>query len=171
MLAKRAVNGALPIIAAARKLQDELLTPTLPEPAGDDPLDDARRAVASLKKTALMVLGTAMQTYGAKLADEQEVLTLTADIIIDVFAAESALLRGAAAKQPLHQTAARLAVDGAAGRVELAARAALAAMSDGDTRRTLLAALRRVMKVAAADTIALRRQLADAVADRRVYPF
>ena len=171
MLAKRAVKGTLPIITAARRLQDELLTPSLPEPTGDDPLAEARKAVASLKKTALMVLGTAMQTYGTKLADEQEVLTLAADIIIDVYAAESALLRAVASNHPLHHAAAQLAVDGAAGRVELAARAALTAMSDGDTRRTLLAALRRVMKVAPADTIALRRQLADAVAERRVYPF
>ena len=44
-----------------------------------------------------MVLGTAMQTYGDKLTDQQEVLTLAADIIIDVFAAESALLRAAQA--------------------------------------------------------------------------
>jgi alkylation response protein AidB-like acyl-CoA dehydrogenase len=171
LLAKRAVKGSLPIIAAARRLQDELLTPSLPDPAGDEPLDEARRAVASLKKVALMVLGTAMQTYGAKLADEQEVLMRTADIVIDVYAAESALLRATAARQPLHDSAARLIVSDAAGRIELAARDALAGMADGDTRRTLLAALRRLMKVAPVNTVAIRRQLADAVTERRVYPF
>ena len=50
-----------------------------------------------MKKVALMVLGTAMQTYGDRLTDEQEVLTLAADVIIDVYAAESTLLRAAAA--------------------------------------------------------------------------
>ncbi|MGH9374200.1 MAG: acyl-CoA dehydrogenase, partial [Vicinamibacterales bacterium] len=171
MLAKRAVKGSLPIIAAAKRLQDELLTPSIPEPAGDDPLDDARRAVASVKKAALMVLGTAMQTYGAKLADEQEVLTRAADIIIDLYAAESAFLRGRAAGTQLHAAAARLVVNDAAGRVELAARDALAAMAEGDTLRTLLAALRRLMKVPPINTVAVRRQLADAVVERRVYPF
>ena len=66
------------------------------------PARRARRAVAAMKKVALMVLGTAMQTYGDRLADEQEVLIAAADIIIDVYAAESALLRAAAAgRSPL----------------------------------------------------------------------
>jgi hypothetical protein len=53
----------------------------------------------------------------------------------------------------------------------MAARDALAGMAEGDTLRTLLAALKRLMKVTPANAIALRRQLADAVAERRVYPF
>ena len=171
MLAKRAIKGTLPIIAAARRLQDEILSPSLAEPAGEDALDGARRAVASMKKTALMVLGTAMQTYGAKLADEQEVLTRAADILIDLYAAESVVLRASAAGTPLHEAAARVYASDAAGRVELAARDALAAMAEGDTLRTLLAALKRLMKVPPVNTVALRRQLADAVAERRVYPF
>ena len=170
MLAKRAVKGALPIIAAARQLQDELLTPSLPEQLGDDPLDAARRTVASMKKVALMVLGTAMQTYGQALGEQQEVLTRTADIVIDVYAAESSLLRAAGAG-PLHHAAATLVVNDAAGRVELAARDALAAMTEGDMLRTLLAALRRLLKAPPVNTVALRRQLADAAVERRVYPF
>ena len=74
MLARRAVKGGLPLIAAARKLQDELLTPTAMDLPGDRPFEAEQRAVASMKKVALMVLGTAMQTYGDKLADQQEVL-------------------------------------------------------------------------------------------------
>jgi Acyl-CoA dehydrogenase, C-terminal domain len=171
MLAKRAVKGSLPIIAAARRLQDELLTPSLADPLGDDPLDAARRSVANMKKIALMVLGTAMQTYGARLADEQEVLTRAADVIIDVYAAESAWLRASAARGPLHEAAACVFINDALGRVELAARDALAAMTDGDTLRTLLAALRRLAKAMPVNTVALRRQIADAVTERRVYPF
>jgi hypothetical protein len=171
MLAKRAVKGTLPIIPAARRLQDELLTPSLPEPAGADALEGARRAVAGMKKVALMVLGTAMQTHGAKLADEQELLTRTADIVIDLFAAESGLLRAEAAGGALHHATAQVLVHDAAGRVELAAREALAAMTEGDTLRTLLAALRRLLKVAPINTVALRRRVADAVSERRVYPF
>ena len=93
MLVRRAVKGDLPLIPAAKKLQDEILTPSMPEPASGAPLEGERQAVTALKKVALMVLGTAMQTYGEKLTDQQEVLTLAADIIIDVFAAESVLLR------------------------------------------------------------------------------
>jgi hypothetical protein len=171
MLARRAVKGTLPIIAAARRLQDELLTPSLAEPATDDPLDEAGRTVSGMKKATLMVLGTAMQTYGAKLAEEQELVTRTADMVIGLYGAESSLLRARASGGALHVAAARLAVHDAAGRVELAAREALAAMAEGDTLRTLLAALRRFMKAQPVNTVALRRQLADALAERRVYPF
>jgi alkylation response protein AidB-like acyl-CoA dehydrogenase len=170
MLARRAVKGGLPLIPAAKKLQDELLTPALPEPPGDAPLEAERRAVAAMKKAALMLLGTAMQTYGEKLGEEQEVLTAIADVVIDVFAAESALLRAAGASE-LHAAAARVCVNDAAGRVELAARGTLAAMADGDNLRTLLAALRRLLKVPPANTVALRRQIADAVINRKGYPF
>ena len=182
MLARRAVKGALPLIAAAKKLQDELLTPALAGPPDDAPFEAERRAVTAMKKAALMVLGTAMQTYGEKLADQQEVLSAAADIIIDAFAAESAMARAAAAATPsasadvratprLHQAAAQVAVNDAAARIEMATRTALAAMADGDTLRTLLAALRRIMKVSPVNTVALRREIADAVVERKGYPF
>ena len=97
MLARRAIKGDVPIIAAAKALQDELLgPPSLPSArTSDSPLAEERRAVEAFKKTALMVFGLAMQTYGQKLADQQEVLMNIADIMIDVFSAESAVLRAA----------------------------------------------------------------------------
>jgi hypothetical protein len=179
MLAKRAMKGALPLIPAAKRLQDDLLTPSMPEPAGDGALEGETRTVAAMKKTALMLLGTAMQTYGLQLTDEQEVLTIAADVAIDVYAAESALLRaqqvrlqpGGGASPDLHEAAAKVIVNDAAARVEIAARAGLAAMAEGDTLRTLLAALRRIMKTTPVNTVALRRQVADAVTNRKGYPF
>jgi alkylation response protein AidB-like acyl-CoA dehydrogenase len=176
MLARRAVKGGLALIPAARKLQDEILTPSLPEPPGDGPLDGEQRAVAAMKKVALMVLGTAMQTYGEKLTDEQEILSATADIVIDVYSSESVLLRalsadGASKSAALHADAASVFVNDAAGRVELAARNALAAMAEGDTLRTLLAALRRLMKTTPVNTVVRRRRIADAVVDGKGYPF
>jgi hypothetical protein len=170
MLIRRAVKGTLPLISAAKRLQDELLSPSLPSGRADDgePLEEELRAVASFKKVALMVLGTALQTHGEKLPDQQELLGYAADILIDTYAAESAALRARAAAAArhqhaaLHEAAARTFVNDAAQRVEMAARSALAALADGDTLRTLLAALRRVLKVTPVNTVALRRQLADA---------
>src|SRR3954471_7167636 len=86
MLARRALKGGLPLIPAAKRLMDEIMTPAAPE-TDAAPFDAERRAVAAMKKTALMVLGTAMQTYGDALADEQEVLLCAADIVIEAFAA------------------------------------------------------------------------------------
>ena len=171
MLARRAVKGSLPLIPAAKKLMDEIMAPPAMEAAADAPLATERRTVTAMKKVALMVLGTAMQTYGAKLADEQEVLLAAADIAIDTYASESAMLRAAQAGGALHEAAARVFVNDAATRIEASAKTALAAMAEGDTLRTLLAALRRLLKVTPINTVALRRQLADATVERKTYPF
>jgi len=174
MLIRRALKGGLPLIPAAKQLQEEILTPSLAEPPSDEPLENAKRTVASLKKVALVVLGTAMQTYGEKLTDQQELLTLGADIIMDVFAAESVVLRAARMSSPQSSNgiaAAEVYVADAAGRVEIAARSALAAMTEGDNLRTLLAALRRLLKPAPINTVARRRQIADAIIERKAYPY
>jgi alkylation response protein AidB-like acyl-CoA dehydrogenase len=173
MLIRRALKGSLPLIAVAKKLQDEILTPAPADLSSDEPLAAEGRTVAALKKVGLLVLGTAMQTYGEKLTEEQEVLTLAADILIDVFAAETVVLRASAAitQRELYHAVARVFVQDAANRAETAARTALAAMSEGDMLRTLLAALRRLLKVAPVNTVALRRAIADAVLERKAYVF
>jgi alkylation response protein AidB-like acyl-CoA dehydrogenase len=176
MLARRAVKGDLPLIAAARALQDELMAPPALPPADEAALGEELRAVDAFKKTAVMLLGLAMQTYGAKLSDEQEVLMHLADVIIDVFSAESAALRARAAadrrdpKAALHADAAKTFVSDAALRIDASARQALAAMAQGDTLRTTLAALRRVLKVTPVNTVATRRRLADATVANGAYP-
>jgi len=178
MLARRAVKGDLPLIAAARELQNEILGgPTALEPVGDTPLEQELRATAAFKKVALMVIGMAMQTYGDKLADEQEVLTCAADIIIDAYGSESAVLRAldadarSLATSALQIDAARVFVNDAAGRIELAAKDALAAMAEGDTLRTMLVALRRLLKGTPVNAVLLRRRLAEATTIRGGYPF
>jgi alkylation response protein AidB-like acyl-CoA dehydrogenase len=177
MLARRAVKGDLPLIPAAKALQEELLSPPAAPSFDEGILSEERRAVAAFKKVALMVLGLAMQTFGAKLTDEQEVLMHAADILMDVFAAESALLRAEAAshakapKAALHVDAARVFVNDAALRVDASARQALAATVDGDTLRTMLAALRRLLKVTPVNTVVMRRRLADETVAKAGYPF
>ena len=177
MLARRAVKGDLALIPAAKALQDELLgPPSMPE-SDAAPLADERRAVAAFKKVALMLAGLAMQTYGTKLGDEQEVLMHVADVMIDVYGAESAVLRASspgARQSPraaLHDAAAQVFVNDAAFRVEASARQALAAMAEGDTLRTMLAGLRRLLKVTPINTVVLRRRLADEAVARGAYPF
>jgi alkylation response protein AidB-like acyl-CoA dehydrogenase len=178
MLARRAVKGSLPLIAAAKALQEELLSPpSLPSSPSTDGLAAERAIVNGMKKVGLAVLGTAMQTYGEKLADQQEVLSFTSDIIMDVFVAESSLLRAvqAAADDPnrgaLHDAAARIIVHGALNRVDAASREALACLAQGDTLRTLIAAQRRWLKSTPANLVTARRTLADELVQRRKYPF
>jgi len=172
MLIRKAMKGDLPLIPAAKALQDELMgPPAMPSDAGDNA---EQRAIDAYKKVALMLFGLAMQTYGPKLTDEQEVLMHLADITMEVFAAESALLRAMSMKGPqagLEMDAARVYVNDAALRVEASARQALAAMTEGDMLRTTLAALRRLLKVNPINTVALRRRIADETVKRGGYPF
>ena len=177
MLIRRAVKGDLPLIPAAKALQDELMGPAAMPTADEAVLGEELRAVEAFKKTALMLFGVAMQTYGEKLTDQQEVLMHLADIAIDVFSAESSTLRARAAsdskqaKAALHVDAARVFVNDAALRIDASARQALAAMAEGDTLRTMLAALRRLLKVTPVNTVVMRRRLADETVARGGYPF
>ena len=177
MLLRRALKGHLPLIEAAQQVQNEILnlTPTI--------LDNNRllapqvTAVGMFKKVALAVLGLALQTYGDKLSDQQEILSLTADILIDVFTAETILHRALQSSASgtstavLQVEAVRSFVSDATGRIELAARSALAAMTEGDNLRIQLAALRRLLKVTPVNTVSIRRQLADQVVARAGYIF
>ena len=177
MLIRRALKGDLPLIPAAKALQDDLLGPPQAPSMDDGVLADEHRAVEAFKKTALMVLGLAMQTFGQKLTDEQEVLMHAADILMDVFAAESAVLRAEATSSrkagnaSLHVDAARVFVNDAALRIDASAKQALAATVDGDMLRMMLAGLRRLIKVTPVNTAALRRRLADETVARGAYPF
>ena len=177
MLVRRAVRGQLPLIEAARALQDELLSPPPLDAGGDGHLAPQAGAVRMFKKAGLAVLGLAMQTYGEKLTDQQELLSFTADILIDAYAAESMVHRarqahdGGAGTADLQADAARAYVSDAAGRIDAAARSALAAMAEGDALRTHLAALRRLLKVPPVNTVAIRRRLADQTVERAGYIF
>jgi hypothetical protein len=164
-------------VPAARRLQDEILSPSIsaPQALDESPLQQETRTVDAFRKVALIVLGSAMQTYGEGLNDEQEVLGFAADVLIDLFAADSAVLRAREAVRTgdphaaLHEAAARVFVHGAAGRVDAAAREACSAMAEGDPLRTLLAALRRVLKVQPMNSVALRRRLAASVTEHGRY--
>ena len=175
MLVRRALKGHLPLIAAARKLQDEILSPAPPAAPDDSYLAPQIAAVRMFKRAGLAVLGLAMQTYGEKLTDQQEVLSLEADILIDTYAAESmvhrALGAGESGAGALQADATRAFVSDAAVRIETAARSAIAAMAEGDTLRTHLAALRRLLKVNPVNTVAIRRRLADEAVARGGYIF
>jgi len=175
MLIKKAVKGDLPLMAAAKALQAELVGPPAMH-EDDGPLAAERRATIGFKKVVLQVAGVAMQRHGERLQDEQEVMCHLADIVIDAYAAESAVLRAqAATARPgdasLHVAAATAVVHEASGRIELSARSALAALAEGDTARVHLAALRRLLKLVPANLVEVRRRLADATVAAGGYPF
>jgi alkylation response protein AidB-like acyl-CoA dehydrogenase len=179
MLTKRAVKGDLALIPAARGLLDEVMGPPslIAESGQEHLLAPEAKAVEAFKKVTVLALGAAMERFGRTLQDEQEVLLWIADLAIDTYASESALARTITAEAitpstiGLHHAAARTFISDAALRVETTARQILAAIAEGDTLRTHLAALRRVLKVLPADTVRCRRVLADATVERGGYLF
>jgi alkylation response protein AidB-like acyl-CoA dehydrogenase len=177
MLMKRAMAGALPLIPAGMKLQEEILAGPSFEDAPTGEFAEEEKAVEQAKKIFLMASGTAMQKFREKLAEEQEVMGSLANIVMDVYAMESCLRRAqkaSAAKSSIASLmgdATRAFTYDAMDRVEKDARVALAACADGDTLTTQLAVLRRFAKHAPVNTIAIRRRIADAVLAQDRYPF
>jgi alkylation response protein AidB-like acyl-CoA dehydrogenase len=178
MLMKRAMTGALPLIPAAMRLAGEVLSGPQMEDAPTGEFAEEERIVAGAKKAFLLAAGSAVQKYREQLADQQEVVGALSNIVMKIYAMESSLRRAqksvTARKSEATSamvSAARCILQDGADKIEHEARAALAAVSDGDTLRTNLAVLRRFLKRDAVDTIALRRKVADLVYAGGNYPF
>ena len=177
MLIKRAMGGQLPLIPAAMKLADEILAGPSFEEAPEGVLAAEAKVVANAKKMFLQAAGGAVQKYMQKLADEQELIGALSNVVMEIYAMESCLLRaqksaaskGEAASQTMID-AARVFINDAAERVESEARRAIAAIHDGDMLITQMAVLKRFAKRPAVDTIALRRGVAAAVQSQDRYP-
>jgi len=178
-LMKAALSGRLALLPAAQALMDEILSPSM---AGFD-LDDSllateQKLAQNAKKVALMTLGTAAQKYMMGLSEQQEILMSIADITMDTYAMESAILRtkkmaaasGEDSAAPYAEIT-RVFCNDAIERIEAAAKNTLAAMAEGDELRTLLAALRRFTKMTPMNTVAARQRIAQAMieANRYVY--
>ena len=167
----------VPIFQKAMALLDELTSGPSRETPDEGFLTAEARMLAGAKKVALMCLGTAVQKRGEALKDDQEVLAHFADIAMETYALESALLRTrkrAAARGEdatrLQEAAVRCYAQDAMDDIEASARKLLAAVEEGDTLRTLLAALKRFTKRDLANTVALRRQVAEAAIEAGGYP-
>jgi butyryl-CoA dehydrogenase len=164
---KRAVAGQLPLLAAIKKLMDEVMAGPTAAEEREGPLSAEYQLLANVKKLALFAAGAASQKYMMGLSDEQEVMGALADCIMEVFALESCILRTekliaakgeGAAKQAIAMT--RYYAAKAAQTVELSARKVIATVVEGDMLRTQMAILRRLAKHEPADTIGLGRQIA-----------
>ena len=165
-LMKSAMAGKLALMPAIKNLMDEVMSGPVEKEEREGPLAEQFDLLAGAKKTALFAAGVATQKYMQKIADEQEVMGAIADMIIEVFAMESTLLR---AQKMVHAGKGTTSIPVAMAQlyaakgmdvVELAARKVIAAAAEGDMLKTQTAILRRLAKHDAIDTIALRRQVA-----------
>ena len=177
-LMKRALSGQLPLLGAIKKLMDDVTQPPSFETAAnaDEPLAREAELLAAVKKMALFAAGVASQRFMTALQDQQEVMADLADIIMQVYALESAVLRArklAEAKGSTSEVATAmtgLLADESMGLAELAARRVLAACADGDLLRTQLAILRRLARFTPADAVGLSRTVARHCVQLERYP-
>jgi hypothetical protein len=126
----------------------------------------------------LLAAGGAIEKFGEKLAEEQELIGALANIVIEIYAMESGLLRAQKAASSKGEAATssmidatRVFIDDAAGRVYREAKRAIAAVHEGEMLMTQLTMLKRLDERPAVDTIALRRRIANAVHAQDRYPF
>src|SRR5450631_4240314 len=166
-LLKRAMSGQLPLMPAIKKLMDEVLAgPSVGEEL-EGPLTEERKLVGQAKELGLFVAGAATQKYMQAIQDQQEVMGAIADMTIEAYAMESAVLRAqkmvekqgeASAALPIAMT--RVYLTQALDKVESAAKKVIADVAEGDMLRTQLAIVRRLSKHEPFNTIALRQQIA-----------
>ena len=175
-LLKRAMSGQLPLMPAIKKLMDEVLSGPAVGEELDGLLTEERKVVGQAKKLGLFAAGAATQKYMQAIEDQQEIMGAIADMTIESYAMESAVLRAqkiaetkgeAAAAVPIAMT--RVYLTQAMEKIESAAKKVIAAVADGDMLRTQLAILRRLGKYEPFNTIELRQQIAQKVIERGKY--
>jgi hypothetical protein len=175
---KRAMKGELDIMKPAMAVQGELMA--IPS-FGDEPtgfLEKEMIAVGQAKKAILMIAGAAAQKYMAKLDREQMILMEIADMLIEVFAAESTVLRTQKIAELRGEEAASLYTDmtktfvsDAMERINSSGRHALYAFADGDALKMMLMGLKRFTKTDPYNTTEARKRIAEAIIEANDYPF
>lgn len=179
MLMKRAMKGQLDLMTPAMAVQKELMSVPDFAPSTEEGLFiKEKKVIGNLKKASLMVAGAAVQKFMMKLADEQEILMNLADMIIEVYAAESSILRveklasmRGASNVSIEKEMAMIYLYGATEKVSSSGREAIYAFAEGDELRLMLLGLKRFTKIDPYNLKVARRKVADHVIDKGQYPF
>jgi len=167
---RAAMKGELPLLDAVKEVMGELMSyrPAMSEEEGI--LEKEQKMVAMAKKIALLAAGAATQKYMEKLGNEQEIVALIADIIIEICAMESSLLRSlkkfqkeGEEKAKIQIAATKVYINDSFPRVDIMARQVFAAISEGEELRTQLMGLKKFARFTPINTIALRREIADSI--------
>ncbi|OEF96929.1 acyl-CoA dehydrogenase [Vulcanibacillus modesticaldus] len=174
-LLRKAMKGEIPLLAAAERLQKELMTlmPFMPD---DAPLSKEKNLLSMSKKLFLMVAGLAVQKYQKEIESEQEILKNISDMIIEIYAMESAILRTLKAigrssieKEELKLDMTQVYVQEAFERIADIAKTTLAAMEEGDMLKTQLSIHKKLTRNTPINTVTLKRKIAKRIIDAEKY--
>ena len=179
MLVKKAMKGHIDLLGPAQAVADELLgIPSFDTPDFSQTLSEEKDMVAKLKKVFLMVAGAAVQKYGPELEEHQQMLLAASDILIEIYMAESAVLRAEKSTKNNSENAdyqvamAQLYLYNAVDTITSKAKMAIISFAEGDQQRMMLMGLKRFTKYQTMPNIVgLRNTIAEKVALENQYPF
>lgn len=180
MLVKKAMKGHVDLLGPATAVGEELLgVPSFDTPDYSELLAEEKAMVKGLKKVFLMVAGKAVQQFGPDLEEHQQLLMAAADILIEVYMAESAVLRAeknakrsGEDSQKTQIAMAQLYLYDAVDIVMRKAKEAIISFAEGDEQRMMLMGLKRFTKYQnQPNVVQLKEMIADAVAERNGYTF
>ena len=179
MLVKKAMKGHIDLLGPAQAVADELLgIPSFDTPDFSQRLSEEKDMLAKLKKVFLMVAGAAVQKYGPELEQHQQMLLAASDILIEIYMAESAVLRAEKSTKNSSENAkfqvamAQLYLYNAVDTITSKAKMAIISFAEGDQQRMMLMGLKRFTKYQTMPNIVgLRNTIAEKVALENQYPF
>ncbi|MEO2051206.1 MAG: acyl-CoA dehydrogenase family protein [Allomuricauda sp.] len=180
MLVKKALKGHVDLLGPATAVGEELMgIPSFDTPDFSELLSEEKDLVTRLKKVFLMVAGSAVQKYGPNLEEHQMLLMAASDILIQVYMAESAILRTEKNAKRFGEEAqatqiamSKLYLYRAVDIIQQKAKEAIVSFAEGDEQRMMLMGLKRFTKYTnQPNVVALRTQIADKVAADNGYTF
>jgi len=180
MLVKKAMKGHVDLLNPAMAVADELTgIPSLDTPDYSEVLSEEKAMIAKLKKVFLMVAGSAIQKYGPALEEHQQLLMAASDILIEIYMAESAILRTeknvkrfGEDTQKEQIAMAQLYLYHAVDTINQKAKEGIVSFAEGDEQRMMLMGLKRFTKYQnQPNVVALRNTIAEKVTEENTYPF
>lgn len=179
MILKRAMKGELDVMGPAMAVAKELTSvPSFASPDLSKPFAAEKEVLKKLKKAVLMVAGKAAQTFGPKLNDEQEILMNLADMVIEIYVAESTLLRtekliGVRGEEAcrLQSAMTQIYLYEAVQKVNNAGNEAIASFTQGDEMKVMLMGMKRFTKMDPVNTKLLRREVAEFMIEKNEFPY
>ncbi|MAP81310.1 MAG: acyl-CoA dehydrogenase [Aequorivita sp.] len=180
MLVKKAMKGHVDLLNPAQEVANELMgIPSFDTPDYSELLSEEKAMIAKLKKVFLMVAGSAVQKYGTELEEHQQTLMAAADILIEIYMAESAILRTeknanrfGEDTQTEQIAMSQLYLYHAVDTITVKAKEAILSFSEGDEQRAMLMGLKRFTKYQNMPNIAqLRKTISEKVISENKYPF
>ncbi|MFB9054058.1 acyl-CoA dehydrogenase family protein [Formosa undariae] len=180
MLVKKAMKGHVDLLGPAMKVQEDLMgIPSFDTPDYSALLSEEKAMVAKLKKVFLMVAGAAVQKFGPALEEHQQLLMAASDILIEIYMAESAILRTEKNAKRFGEDSqkeqiamSKLYLYQAVDIVEKKGKESIISFAEGDEQRMMLMGLKRFTKyVNYPDIVDLRNEIAEKVKSENKYCF